>query len=204
MWSKKIGQQGIKEGDMQRFLVLLCLVLLIVSQSAISAQAQICKPESIPAATPSSDFVDKNDGTVLHKPTGLIWMRCALGQQWDGKTCNGVPPQRDWQQALQSAATFNENGGFAGHKDWRLPSIKELDSIVETQCFQPAINLEIFPATPPRRFWSSSMDIRHPKSYAWYIEFETGYLDEGRGVMLHYMRLVRSGQPPADFDRKMK
>ncbi|MDO8943993.1 MAG: hypothetical protein Q7U75_12470, partial [Desulfobacterales bacterium] len=66
--------------------------------------AQICKPENIPASTPSADFILHRDGTATHKRTGLIWMRCALGTQWDGNTCTGVAAEYEWQPALQAAA----------------------------------------------------------------------------------------------------
>lgn len=205
MWIERIFQQRTA-GCALKYLMPFALIMLPVSQSAFSASGQICKTESIPAATPSSEFAADGDGTALHKPTGLIWMRCALGQQWDGKTCIGTVSKLSWQQALQMAAEFNQAGGYAGHQDWRLPNIKELDSIVETQCFFPAVNLDIFPATPSKRFWSSSLDIRHPypRSYAWFIQFEQGYVDDANNRREYRVRLVRSGNSPAGFDRKAK
>lgn len=35
-------------------------------------------------------YIDNGDGTVTDTRTGLTWMRCALGQTWDGSTCVGV------------------------------------------------------------------------------------------------------------------
>jgi len=29
--------------------------------------------------TPTSDFIDNGDGTVMHQLTGLTWMRCSMG-----------------------------------------------------------------------------------------------------------------------------
>lgn len=165
------------------------------------AAQQTCITESIPASTPTSDFVIHANGTVTHKRTGLTWMRCALGQKWDGKTCVGEARVYVWQKALQATAAFNSAGGYAGHKDWRMPNIKELDSIVEIQCHTPAINLNVFPGTLLSRYWSNTMDHRHPRSYALFVDFRDGYGDDGRVVFEYPVRLVRQGEGSAAFDR---
>lgn len=68
-------------------------------------------------------FVDNGDGTVTDTRTGLMWMRCALGQTWDGTTCVGEAKGYTWEEAMAL------HHGFAGHDDWRLPSIHELRNI---------------------------------------------------------------------------
>lgn len=60
-------------------------------------------------------FVDRNDGTIEDKATGLIWQ-----QQDSGRKLN-------WKQAL----SYCENLTAGGRNDWRLPNIKELQSIVD-------------------------------------------------------------------------
>lgn len=62
-----------------------------------------------------NDFVDNNDGTISDNATGLMWQ----------KADDGVA--RDWQEALE----YGENLELAGYTDWRLPNIKELQSIVD-------------------------------------------------------------------------
>lgn len=180
-------------------LIAAAAVVFLAWPSA--GKAQTCLPENIQASTPTADFVLHPDGTATHKATGLVWMRCALGQKWDGKDCTGTAATHEWQKALQAAAAFNVTGGFAGHADWRLPNIKELDSIVEIQCHSPAINLQVFPQTPQARFWSGTLDTRHPKSFALFADFRDGYTDDGRTMFDYPVRLVRGGGPFADFDR---
>lgn len=66
-----------------------------------------------------NDFVDNNDGTISDLATGLMWQ----------KADDGVA--RDWEEAL----SYAENLTLGGHSDWRLPNIKELQSIVDyTRC----------------------------------------------------------------------
>jgi hypothetical protein len=57
--------------------------------------------------------------------TGLIWMRCSIGQKWTGSTCSGTPITLNWQDANDYFQIFNQNG-FAGNTNWRLPKIEEL------------------------------------------------------------------------------
>lgn len=171
----------------------------------------VCKMESIRAATPTADFIDNRDGTVTHRRTGLVWMRCALGQNWDGKSCAGQAEKYIWGKALQAAVDINAAGGYAGKSDWRVPNVKELESIAELQCIQPAINLAVFPATPPVRFWSSSLFTMKNSGSAWFVNFEDGYTDDGRvgnpdsaaeviAKFAYPIRLVRGGQPFDSFD----
>jgi hypothetical protein len=62
-----------------------------------------------------NDFINNSDGTITDKATGLMW------QQADDGTA------RDWEEALAYAESLE----LAGHTNWRLPSIKELQGIVD-------------------------------------------------------------------------
>ena len=68
-------------------------------------------------------YTDNNDGTVTDLVTGLMW------QKSPDRNGDGVINYSDklyYQQALDSAATFN----LAGYTDWRLPTVKELYSLI--------------------------------------------------------------------------
>lgn len=71
-----------------------------------------------------NDFKDNGDGTVTDKATGLTWMKVDSGKLKAGKNKDG---KLNWQEALAWA----EGLEYGGHSDWRLPSIKELQSIVD-------------------------------------------------------------------------
>lgn len=62
-----------------------------------------------------NSFHDNNDGTVYDEATGLMWQKSDAGVALD------------WKSALEYA----ESSELAGYSDWRLPSIKELQSIVD-------------------------------------------------------------------------
>jgi len=65
-----------------------------------------------------NDFHDNNDGTITDRATGLMWSKADSGQGMN------------WQDALAWVQKRNAEK-FLGHDDWRLPSVKELQSIVD-------------------------------------------------------------------------
>lgn len=163
---------------------LLCCALLA---AAAAPAAQSCNP-AMRTYTPTSRFVPHDDGTVDDSATGLTWMRCALGQRWEGGTCVGTPLGYTWQQALQAALDTE----FAGRGDWRLPNIRELRSIVERRCQYPAINQTIFPGEASYWYWSAS-PVAGLADRSWDLAFTTGYDDRGRRSGADAVRLVRGG-----------
>ena len=62
-----------------------------------------------------NNFTDNGDGTITDAATGLMWMQNDSGEGMN------------WKDALEYA----ENKEFAGYSDWRLPTAKELQSIVD-------------------------------------------------------------------------
>lgn len=118
--------------------------------------AQDCKKDSIYNSLPNERFEILGNGSeVKDKVTGLIWQRCSIGKTWNGMTCTGTATTHTWQQALTVAK--NLGGGY------RLPNIKELQSIIEYQCVYPTTNITIFPDTTITssgrfwKYWSSSI-----------------------------------------------
>lgn len=162
----------------------------------------------------AAGYVDHGDGTVTDTQTGLMWMRCSIGQQWNGTTCTGEVTQHTWA----AANAFTNQHRFAGHIDWRLPTVDELDTLVycssdqrrpserpngkyvaatNGQCEgnyqRPTINQQAFPATPRGWFWSSSPNASST-SGAWLVNFGNGHVyNYGKGYGSR-VRLVRAGQ----------
>ncbi|MCC5827525.1 MAG: DUF1566 domain-containing protein [Alkalimonas sp.] len=168
----------------------MCVALCMTFNTSANELCANDESSSIIATTPSSDFIDNNNGTVTHNTTGLIWQRCSLGQTWDGSTCIGSATNYHWQTALQQAA---END-FLGLNDWRLPNINELASIVERRCWDPAINNQQFPNTGSRWYWSSS-SVADFGASAWVVNFFEGNIsDLSKTDSDNYVRLVRAGK----------
>ena len=132
-------------------------------------------------------LMDNGDGTVTDKNTELTWMQCSVGQTWDGSTCSGTATTHQWDQATALATDY------AGHSDWRLPTLQELQSIVDYTTWYPAIDTTSFPGTLPSGYWSSSLQASN-LSIVWVTSFHSGY-DLGHDKLGNlYVRLLRGGQ----------
>lgn len=161
-------------------------VLICVS---FNSHAQNCLSTNISESVPIN-FIDHRDGTVSDISTGLMWQKCSNGQS--GNNCsNGSVLIYSWQAALQLVIDINTGYGLANYKDWRLPNINELHSIVERQCYDPAINLTVFPATPSLGFWSSS-PASFDSAYSWFVNFAIGYDNWDVKYDNYAVRLVRN------------
>lgn len=154
------------------------------------AYAVNCNNENpaVLATTPLEQFEVHTDGTATHLATGLMWMQCSLGQDWNENDCSGLAGIYNWQEALQAASAV----AFAGYTDWRLPSKNELESIVEERCWSPSINAAVFPATPSNWFWSSSPHASDSNG-AWVVSFGDGHVVNDAQDRYIRVRLVRDG-----------
>ena len=109
-----------------------------------------------------SKFRDNGDNTITDEATGLTWMKLDSGHLEAGESKDGT---LNWEQALE----WVEDLEYAGHSDWRLPNIKELQSIIDYSRSPDTTNSAaidpMFRATPIRDalgdvnypfYWSST------------------------------------------------
>ncbi len=164
---------------------------LLASLLTVTAQAgQTCK-RTIAESTPTSRFVINGNNTVTDIETEITWMRCALGQKWDGKTCTGKAREYSWQEAMNAVAELNSDT-FGEPSLWRLPLVPELASIVERQCVEPRINLTVFPATPSKSFWTG-MEKKGRSAQAYVIDFGRDGVASSKKTSVGPIRLMLDG-----------
>ena len=122
--------------------------------------------------------------------TGLMWMRCTLGQNWDGSTCRGKPIQHNWEEMIKIVDGFN----YENYDDWRVPTIDELKTLIYCRSGQPktwndtgkrcegksfpTIMDEVFFETEAgwHIVWSSSTDSKY-NNLKFVLDFTDGHLD---------------------------
>ena len=144
-------------------------------------------------ATPR--FTDNVDGTVTDNVTGLIWL----------KEANCPNASRNWQTALADVVQLNTNGTMNGNNcgdtsnggghqtDWRLPNIKELESLVDFSQTNPALpSGQPFANVQPASYWASTTFVGTPAN-GWVVSLSNGTVNSQGKTSFLRVWAVRGG-----------
>lgn len=137
-------------------------------------------------------YIDNGDGTITDEATGLMW------QKVDSQTA------LDWKSSLEYAINLK----LAGQNDWRLPTVKELQSIVDyennldkslkasiSELFQTSMRNNPDGSLNYPYYWSSTtlLDGPQPGNQAAYVCFgKASAFFNGQYVDAHGTGAVRS------------
>lgn len=143
---------------------------------------------SLSAAWPAwtaAPFTINGNGTVTDAVTSLVWDQCIVGRTGSDCATDDAVLSRlyTWPAAL-AAATAANAANYKGFNDWRLPNVKELESITKLDTWtsgQAAIDADAFPNTPISgddwgggATWTSTTFTPYPDD-AWVVYFNYGY-----------------------------
>jgi hypothetical protein len=146
--------------------------------SVLKEIRNLLKPASSVIKLSSKRFVDNGDKTITDLSTGLMW----------GKT---FPQEMTWKDADQACKDLN----FESHKDWHLPSVEELRSIIDytkgAKSGEPAIDIEFFPDTKCSWYWTST-PAAWVSGCAWCVGFYVGDVSTNVEDGRLFVRPVRS------------
>jgi len=132
-----------------------------LEQGRVPAVAQGSRLES-KGNRPVARFTDKGDGTIRDNLTGLIWLKNA--------NCFGA---KTWTEALSACGKLADGG--CGLKDgsavgdWRLPTVKELQSLIDFGKYDPALpSGHPFTEVQSSAYWSAT-EYANDDNYAWHV-----------------------------------
>ncbi len=119
-------------------------------------------------------FKDNGDGTIRDSLTHLTWTKLPLTDSLN------------WENALIAAEAYS----FAGQSDWRLPNIKELQSINDETLISPSLPLTYFNVGINQKFWASTSLPNQP-TRAWYLDTRYGITTYAQKTSKLMVLLVR-------------
>ena len=150
-------------------------------------------------------YTDNYDGTLTDDNTGLMW---EIKDGGDGiedlnnphDVDNRYTWSLDYADTAPNGTVFTEflaelnNNQFAGYDDWRLPTVKELQSLVDYSVpYQgPVVALDLPGETAQHSYWSSTSDT-YDATFVWYVRFDYGLISNMKKNNLNAVRAVRGG-----------
>ncbi len=130
-----------------------------------------------PTTTLPNHFTDNGDGSITDNLTQLVWQK--------------VPNTSalTWEQAL----SYAEGLVLAGASDWRLPNIKELQSLNDETLTNPSVNTTFFTTIGVKNYWSSTTLLPNPSNLtsAWYWNTQFGITTYDTKTNTNYVICVR-------------
>ena len=114
---------------------------------------------------------------VLAHATGLMWQQ------------TGASNPITWAQAYDYISTLNQQQ-YAGYIDWRLPTIAELASLLESE--KTSTELYLDPVFGSEQLWCWSADKAMSTGNAWYISFSSGGIQQHGTENAMFVLAVRS------------
>lgn len=176
--------------------VLPCALAIVAAAIVVSPAATAQAPASGPR------LVDNGNDTVTDTQTGLMWEKktTAVGSGENLRDPRDVDNTYTWAYAVgdwidkmngRLIANVNESS-FAGYTDWRVPTMAELQTIVDMS--QPNRINPIFGPNAPSPYWSSSRREFGSTPDAWYALFGND-IPVSVGVPFKFhVRAVRGGR----------
>ena len=152
------------------------LLTAILTASLFGVEIVINKSQDI---YKNATFVRNSIKEIVTNTTiGLVWQ--------DDTSVKSV--RKTWS----GAKSYCKNLNFAGYSDWFLPTISQLESLVDNKKYNPAIKKE-FKNSVSSNYWSSSSYVSDSRN-AWYIYFEYGGSNYNLKSFNLYVRCARARQ----------
>jgi Protein of unknown function (DUF1566) len=146
---------------------------------------------------PALSYTDNGDGTITDNNTLLMWEKKVAGGGLG--TCltdlHGVDSECSWAEATGAWIAAINAANLGGHNDWRLPNVKELQSIVDySKAFPGPTVASSFPGvTGADDYWSSTTLVGNSLT-ARSVNFGDGGVNGDMKINSLRVRAVRGGR----------
>jgi hypothetical protein len=162
---------------MSIFMFSIVSMGTVIAQEVPNSEQNLSSTSPLDEAPPAqlqtalATFTDNGDGTVTDDATGLMWVKepDTIGGVWQP----GLLVQ--WWDALKNCETLV----YAGYDDWRLPNVRELESLVRED-MQSSSLISSAATSANHRYWTSTTCISctnpmmNSPFYAWFVNRNNG------------------------------
>lgn len=132
---------------------------------------------------PDPRFTDHRDGTITDNLTGLMWVQAP-------HDLDGNSEYQTWNNAIDYCNGLTH----AGHSDWRLPNVREIQSLIDYGRYEPALPSEHpFTGIQSSGYWSGSTNMGTTEA-AWSVVTSFGYVASLNKTRFNYVWPVRAGE----------
>jgi hypothetical protein len=134
----------------------------------------------------------KGDKVVIDYSTGLMWHQSGSDEHmsWLSENFFGLEYSSRWNKVEGWIKNLNELG-YAGYHDWRLPTLEEAVSLLESS--KKNNDLYIDPLFSDKQRWIWTVD-KYSAGAVWAVTFDYGGVDSyGVHSRGNYVRPVRTG-----------
>jgi hypothetical protein len=152
-----------------RGLVAILIMLTVMASAMALTQSSDTNNTANEVIVKSGHFMVR-DHLVIDLQHGVEWMRCSVGQIWNGTDCEGVAVQLTQEDVARAIVIANAQLG----PGWRLPSRAELEGLVCKACAPVKIELDSFPNTLGEPYWTGEVNGFAPR-HIWTVNFMTGH-----------------------------
>jgi hypothetical protein len=135
-------------------------------------------------------YTDLENGVIQDNVTGLMWQKYMAPGMYDFYG----------RYDFYGAFAYCENLTLGGYSDWRVPTPRELSTLVDSSRLYPVpIDTNYFPDTQATDYHATNNSDTSSGSMQWLVDFYDGDVDYITAGSFYYVRAVRGGQASNNF-----